>query len=82
MKIIKLSNDDKVLSLKQALYATEPLHKDAQEKYEASTALISQAILTSAAYILTVISNQVSLTSSFVNSFVLNSADHLSGISK
>ncbi len=36
MKIIKLSNDDKVLSLKQALYATEPLHKDAQEKYEAS----------------------------------------------
>ncbi|KIE04976.1 hypothetical protein NF27_EY00720 [Candidatus Jidaibacter acanthamoeba] len=82
MKNNKLSDDRKNKAINEALYAMAPLHRDVQEKYEVSTALISQAILTSVDDILTVISNQVSLTSSFVNSFVLNSADLLSGISK
>ena len=82
MKTTKLSDDDKVNLLKQALYAMEPLHIDAQEMHEVFTTLSSQTIPMSDDNIFAVILNNIHLNLSFVNSFVLKSADHLSGISK
>ncbi|MBA8666579.1 hypothetical protein H1Q59_01570 [Holosporaceae bacterium 'Namur'] len=82
MRNIKLSDDRKNKALNEALDATEPVDRDVQEMHELFTTLSSQAIPMSDDNIFAVILNNIHLNLSFVNSFVLNSADHLSGISK
>lgn len=64
-----------------ALYAMEPICKD-QEIYNVSTALSSHVIPTNKDSMFTVISNVIRSNLSFVDDFILKSAEHLSGISK